>query len=84
VWFFLYVLRPDARCEVCQWLVLSDGTRRRLVALFNERDIPGVDALDPVTFVIAALLLGTGAIIGAYWPVRRALSVDPIASLRKE
>jgi predicted permease len=44
----------------------------------------GVDVLDPVTFVIAALLLGTGAIVGAYWPVRRALSVDPIASLRKE
>lgn len=44
----------------------------------------GVESFDPLTFATVALLLMAAAIVGAYWPVRRALSVDPIVALRQD
>jgi ABC-type antimicrobial peptide transport system permease subunit len=42
----------------------------------------GVRGTDAVTLLLAAaMLLGVGA-AAAYWPARRAASVDPITSLR--
>ena len=52
----------------------------RLVASF----LFGVDATDPLTFAVVALLLLTVALVASYIPSRRALRVDPLTALRAE
>ena len=42
----------------------------------------GVQALDPLTFTLAALILLGAASLASYMPARRATRVDPIVVLR--
>jgi putative ABC transport system permease protein len=42
----------------------------------------GVKALDPVTFVLAAMLFLMVALVASYIPARRAAAVEPMAALR--
>lgn len=44
----------------------------------------GVAVLDPVAWVVAALVLGGAATAASYLPARRAMAIDPIAALRQE
>ena len=44
----------------------------------------GVGTLDPVTFLLVPLLLGTVAVVASWNPAQRAASVDPVAALRQE
>jgi ABC-type antimicrobial peptide transport system permease subunit len=44
----------------------------------------GLSALDPVTFVGAAVLFVGVAVAASYLPARRAAAVDPIIALRAE
>jgi ABC-type antimicrobial peptide transport system permease subunit len=59
-----------------------------LLALVGGRTINallfGVTPGDPLTYVIVCLLLLPTAIVGAYWPIRRATRVDPTVALRQE
>jgi putative ABC transport system permease protein len=44
----------------------------------------GVSALDPMTFLVAPLFLGTVALAASLIPARRALGVDPVRALQAE
>jgi putative ABC transport system permease protein len=44
----------------------------------------GVDALDPVTFVIVPIILLSVAFLAAWLPARRAARVDPVVALRTD
>ena len=44
----------------------------------------GVSPVDPVTFMVVALLLTTAALAACYLPARRAARIDPMTALRHE
>ena len=39
---------------------------------------------DPLTYMAIAIVLGSTAALAAWWPARRAASVDPMVALRAE
>jgi putative ABC transport system permease protein len=44
----------------------------------------GVRASDPLTFVVAPLILVAIAFLGCYLPARRAIRIDPLSALRRD
>jgi predicted lysophospholipase L1 biosynthesis ABC-type transport system permease subunit len=44
----------------------------------------GVEPLDPVTFVLAPVLLVAVSLVAIWWPARRAARLDPVEVLRAE
>ena len=46
--------------------------------------VPGLKTTDPLSFVAVALILCVTGLLATWGPVRRALAVDPMASLRQD
>lgn len=44
----------------------------------------GVSPLDPLTFVAMPIVLAAAAVLAGYGPARRAMSVDPVETMRSE
>ena len=44
----------------------------------------GVEAFDPLTYTTVVLTLAAMGLVAAWWPARRASSVDPMEALRSE
>ncbi len=77
-------------------LVLGEGTRMALIGAaigiaaslgltrLMATQLFGVSAHDPLTYLSVAVLLMLVAIVACYIPARRAMRVDPMASLRCE
>jgi ABC-type antimicrobial peptide transport system permease subunit len=77
-------------------LLLGQGARLVAVGLFAggmaavllTRVLAGilyqVSATDPLTFAAVAMILGTVALAACLGPTRKALSIDPTATLRYE
>jgi putative ABC transport system permease protein len=76
-------------------LVVGDGARLLafglaiglVAAALASRTVEGllfaIKGLDPLTFVVATLLLGTAALFASYLPARRAARVSPASALRR-
>jgi putative ABC transport system permease protein len=44
----------------------------------------GLKAHDPLTYVIAVLVMAAAAVLASSWPASRASKLDPMAALRHE
>ncbi|HMC57133.1 MAG TPA: ABC transporter permease [Gemmatimonadaceae bacterium] len=85
-----------ARATQVVGMVLKQGMRTIAVALalglvlavlatrLLTSQLYGVAALDPLTFVMAPVLLATIALVACYLPARRASRVDPVAALKSD
>jgi putative ABC transport system permease protein len=84
--------RPESvvRLVLRQALALASGgvVFGGLAALFLSRLLGKmlfeVEPSDPVTYIGIAIVLGATAALAAWWPARRAASVDPMVALRAE
>ncbi|HEY7058335.1 MAG TPA: ABC transporter permease [Vicinamibacterales bacterium] len=84
--------RPESvvRLVLRQALALASGgvVFGGLAALFLSRLLGKmlfeVEPSDPVTYIGIAIVLAATAALAAWWPARRAASVDPMVALRAE
>ena len=44
----------------------------------------GISPLDPITFAVVPIVLAAAAVLASYLPARRAVTVDPVETLRAE
>jgi predicted permease len=51
---------------------------------FMQSLLFGVDATDPVTFIVIPLVLAAVTLLASYLPARRATRIDPVVCLRSE
>jgi putative ABC transport system permease protein len=64
---------------ICIGLAAALGLTRHMKSM-----IFGVDATDPLTFAIIAVLLLLVALSACHLPARRATKVDPLTALRHD
>ena len=76
---FMTGLLDDAGLGLAAGAVLSFGAARGLSSLLY-----GVDAVNPTTFALAGGAVLRLTLLCAWIPVRRAVAVDPMVTLREE
>ncbi len=78
------------RLVVRQAMVLAlAGSAGGLIAAYlltrvMSKLLYGVSTTDPLTFTIAAVVVGGAALLASYLPARRATQIDPVVALRCE
>ncbi len=77
-----HVVREGLRLAVAGLAI--GGLGGLLLSRFISSLIHGVSPLDPVSYLLAALLLTGTALLACYIPALRAARVDPVVSLRHE
>jgi ABC-type antimicrobial peptide transport system permease subunit len=60
-------------------LVAAAGFTRVMQSLLFD-----IEPLDPASFIVMPLVLALAALLGAHVPARRALSVDPVETMKAE
>ena len=75
VWQGLVLAGVGVACGIAA----AAGLTRMMTAMLF-----GISALDPMTYVVVALVLGGAAALASYLPARRATSVDPMVVLRAD
>ncbi len=70
-------------------LVIAGSAVGLLIAIFVTRPlamflVPGLEPTDPMSFMIVLVVLAATGTIASWGPVRRALAIDPLRSLRYE
>jgi putative ABC transport system permease protein len=70
-------------------LVVAGSAIGLVIALFVTRPlamflVPGLQPADPVSFMVVLVVLGATGTIASWGPVRHALAIDPLRSLRYE
>jgi putative ABC transport system permease protein len=86
-----------ASCGAIARMVLRDATRVTiagtaaglLVALFVTKPlavflVPGLKPADPLNFAVVALAMLLTGLTATWGPIRRAINIDPNATLRDE
>jgi putative ABC transport system permease protein len=89
-------LALGARSEDASRIVFAQGARLAgtglalgtvvslIINRFLENFVFGVKTTDPVTYLVAVVILGAVALTATYLPARRAGRVDPMVALRAE
>jgi putative ABC transport system permease protein len=78
------------------WMVMREGLKYCVLGIaigvilefaavrLLAGELYGVSPVDPLTFVVAVLMMGSVTMIACYIPTRRAMKVDPLIALRHE
>jgi ABC-type lipoprotein release transport system permease subunit len=64
-------------------IVMALAVAQSLARFMRLTPVP-IDAQDPVTFTVVAVMLGTVAILAMLKPALRAAGLDPVRALRDE
>lgn len=77
--FFVLRMARVIAMALLAGLLIAVGAARSMNALLF-----GVASSDAATYAIVSVLMVAAVTAGAYWPIRRATTVDPVVALRQE
>lgn len=89
-------LAMGAQRQSVFWMVLKEGAKFYAVGLtiglagafattgLLASELYGISSMDPLTYVVVAVVMALVTILACYVPARRAMQVDPLVALRNE
>jgi putative ABC transport system permease protein len=55
-----------------------------MIGFAARSQLVGIQAIDPVTFIVVPLILTAAALLATWLPARRAARVNPVVALRAD